>query len=140
MLSVDKNNIFVDINVLIGAWSNNATDKHCLQYLFSLSGKRIFISTLSVAQLVSVFQRKKNNEEIKKIVRYLLSKFTVLSFTDKDIEKSLFIENVDMEDNIQYVISRKFNCLHFITNNKKDYNQFYLLHIVSPAQIRVIKR
>jgi predicted nucleic acid-binding protein len=137
---VDKNNIFVDTNILIGAWSDNPTDKNCLQYLFSLAGKRVFISTLSVAQLVSVFQKKKSNEEIKKIVRYLLSKFTVLSFTIKDIEDSLTIESVDMEDNIQYVISRKFNCLHFVTNNKKDYNQFYLLNIVPPHQIRVIKK
>jgi predicted nucleic acid-binding protein len=140
MEAVDKNNIFIDTNVLIGAWSENLIDKQCLQYLFSLAGKRLFISTLSVAQLVSVFQKKRNNVEIKKIVRYLLSKFTVLSFTDKDIEASLAIENVDMEDNIQYVISRKFNCLHFITNNKKDYNQFYLLNIVLPGQIRVIKK
>ncbi|GHT43490.1 hypothetical protein AGMMS49965_17380 [Bacteroidia bacterium] len=93
--STNKNNIFVDTNVLIGAWA---------------------------------------------IVHYLLSKFTVLSFTDKDIEDSLGIEGTDMEDNIQYVISREFNCLHFTTNNKKDYNRFYILNIIAPTQIRVIKR
>jgi predicted nucleic acid-binding protein len=140
MHAVDKNNIFVDTNVLIGAWSDSSVDKDCLQYLFSLTGKRFFISALSVAQLVSVFQKKKSNKEIKKIVRYLFSKFTILSFTDKDIKDSLIIENVDMEDSIQYVISRKFNCLHFVTNNKKDYNLFYLLNIVPPHQIRVIKK
>ncbi|MDR0864735.1 MAG: PIN domain-containing protein [Candidatus Symbiothrix sp.] len=140
MSATNKNNIFIDTNVLIGAWSGKKPDSNCLDYLFSLTGKRLFISSLSVAQLVSVFQKKKNNAEIKKIVRYLLSKFTVLSFTDKDIEDSLNIENSDMEDNIQYIISRKFNCLHFVTNNKKDYNRFYILNIIMPSQIRVIKR
>ncbi len=136
----NKNNIFVDTNVLIGAWADKKVDKDCLDYLFSLTGKRLFTSSLSIAQLVSVFQKKKGNAEIKTIVRYLLSKFTVLSFTDKDIEDSLGIEATDMEDTIQYVISRKFNCLHFITNNKKDYNRFYILNIIAPTQIRVIKR
>ena len=56
---------------------------------------------------------------------------------DKD---SLNVESSDMEDNTQYIISRKFNCLHFVTNNKKDYNSFYILNIIMPAQIRVIKK
>jgi hypothetical protein len=32
-------------------------------------GKRLYISTLSVAQLISVYQKHKTNEEIRAIVR-----------------------------------------------------------------------
>jgi predicted nucleic acid-binding protein len=140
MLKSNPNNIFVDTNVLIGAWSEKPIDKKCLEYLFSLTGKRLFVSTLSIAQLVSVFQKKKNNAEIKNIVRSLLAKFTVLAFSDKDIADSLKIEYADMEDNIQYTISRKYSCLHFITNNKKDYAGFANINTLLPSQIRLIRR
>ena len=134
----NPNNIFVDTNVLIGASANNNIDKNCLQYLYSLSGKQLFISSLSIAQFVSVFQKKKTNDEIKKIVRNILAKFTVIGFVSQDIENSLDLEGSDMEDNIQYVISSKQNCFHFITNNKKDYNRFFNIRVLSPKEVRVI--
>jgi predicted nucleic acid-binding protein len=140
---MEKNNenaIFVDTNVLIGAWSDNIIDTNCLKYIFSLTGKHLFISSLSVAQLVSVFQKKKSNEEIKKIVRYLLSKFTVLSFTDKDIKMSIELKGTDIEDNIQYVIGKKQSCFCFVTNNKKDYTNFLDIDVYVPKQIRLIDK
>jgi predicted nucleic acid-binding protein len=140
---MEKNNgnsIFVDTNVLIGAWSNNIMDKNCLKYIFSLTGKHLFISSLSVAQLVSVFQKKKSNEEIRKIVCYLLSKFTILSFTDKDIKISIELKGTDIEDNIQYVIGKKQSCFCFVTNNKKDYTNFLDIDVYLPKQIRLIDK
>ncbi|MDR0941337.1 MAG: hypothetical protein LBM68_03830 [Bacteroidales bacterium] len=136
----NPNNIFVDTNVLIGAFANNTVDKHCLQYLYSLHGKQLFTSALSVAQLVSVFQKKKQNHEIKTIVRSLLSKFTIIGFSSKDIEASLSIDFSDMEDNIQYVISSKFDCFHFVTNNKRDYNRFLNIKALLPKEVRVIEQ
>ena len=140
MDSSSKDNIFVDTNVLIGAWTDMQTDKNCLQYLFSLTGKRLFISALTVAQLVSVFQKMKTNMEIKKIVDHLLLKFTVISFTDKDIRNSIELKGSDIEDNIQYVISKKFHCSYFITNNKKDYNSFVDIEVLLPHKVRLIDR
>jgi predicted nucleic-acid-binding protein len=64
------NHIFVDTNVLVGGYSGDARyqkDEACLHYLYSLTGKKLYISSLSVAQLISMFQKKKKNDEI---VRY----------------------------------------------------------------------
>ena len=58
----NPNHIFVDTNVLIGAYSGDTrfqTDSDCLHYLYSIVGKRLYTSTLSVAQLISVFQKKR---------------------------------------------------------------------------------
>jgi len=139
-MNPNPNHIFVDTNVLIGAYSNFENDMRCLQYLFSLRGKRLYTSALSIAQLVSVFQKSKANNNIKQIVRDLLTKFSVISFVPDDIEKSLLLEYTDMEDNIQYVISRKFHCLHFITNNVRDYRKFANINILKPIQIRTIQQ
>ena len=48
---------------------NAITDTDCLHYLYSIVGKRLYISTLSVAQLISVYQKRKANDEIRDIVR-----------------------------------------------------------------------
>ena len=101
-------------------------------------GQQLFVSSLSIAQFVSVFQKKKTNDEIKKFVRNILTKFTVINFGSQDIENSLNLEGTDMEDNIQYVISSKLNCFYFVTNNKKDYNRFFNIRVLSPKEIRVI--
>ncbi|MDD3405919.1 MAG: type II toxin-antitoxin system VapC family toxin [Paludibacteraceae bacterium] len=137
---MNHNHIFVDTNVLIGAYSNRQNDKLCLQYIYSLKGKKLYTSTLSIAQLVSVFQKTKANEEIKTIVRSIIQKFTVIGFVQNDIEQSMMFIQSDMEDNIQYVISGKMKCFHFVTNNIKDYNNFYNINVLKPQNIRKINQ
>ena len=83
----NPNHVFVDTNVLIGAYSGDAryqTDSDCLHYLYSIVGKRLYISTLSVAQLISVCQKHKTNEEIRAIVRELQHRFTIITNNYKD--------------------------------------------------------
>jgi len=38
---MDSNRIFVDTNVIIGAWAGSTDDDRCLKYLFSLKGKTL---------------------------------------------------------------------------------------------------
>lgn len=137
---MNVNHIFVDTNVLIGYWAGIDDDCRCLKYLFTLRGKRLYTSSLSIAQFVSVFQKTKPNAEIRKAVNELTAKFNILSFTEKDIKDSLEITGLDMEDNIQYVISRKGKCFHFVTNNKKDYTNLTNINVVKPSQIRQINQ
>lgn len=137
---MDTNRIFVDTNVIVGAWAGKPADQKCLQYLYSLKGKRLYLSSLSVAQFVALFQKKRTQEDIKAQVRYLLTKFNVIAFSEKDVENSLAIQAADLEDNIQYVISQKMGCFHFVTNNIKDYSGYYVLDIVHPKHIRKINQ
>lgn len=137
---MDSNRIFVDTNVLVGAWAGREKDELCLQYLFSLKGKRLYSSTLSIAQFVSVFQKKRTNDEIRRQVKYLLSKFNLVTFAEKDVEVAIDEVSHDIEDNIQYVLCRKMNCGHFITNNIKDYSGYFLLNVLRPSQSRQINQ
>lgn len=134
------NHIFVDTNVLIGALSSKKHDKDCLQYLFSLIGKKLYISSLSIAQLTSVFQKKKTNKEITSIVTELLNRFTVLSFTKDDITASLAETGADIEDNMQYIVSKKMKCYTFVTNNIKDYRVFGDIQVLKPENVKMIPR
>ena len=134
-------NIFVDTNVLINAYRNKEEDRNCLQYLYALKGKRLYISALSVAQFVSVFQKVIDNSTIRKYVEQLLHRFIVVSFNEQDIRNAIKIDGSDIEDNIQYSISQKVKCPYFITNNLKDYRHYdNLASVMKPSEVRLIHR
>ena len=137
----NPNHVFVDTNVLIGAYSGDAryqTDSDCLHYLYSIVGKRLYISTLSVAQLISVYQKKKTNEEIARIVRDLQHRFNIVNFTSNDIDAALEETGADIEDNIQFVLAKKQKCLIIVTNNYKDYRSFRSIRAIMPSRVRII--
>lgn len=137
----NPNHIFVDTNVLVGGYSGDARflkDESCLHYLYSLTGKRLYISSLSVAQLISTFQKKKGNDEIVRIVRDLQHRFTVIDFTNRDIDAAIIETGLDIEDNVQYVLARKQKCSIIITNNYKDYRLLSKIRAVRPERVRTI--
>ena len=141
--AVNPNHIFVDTNVLIGGYSGDPRfqkDAACLHYLYSLTGKKLYISTLSVAQLISTYQKKKSNDEIRRIVRELQHRFNVISFTSKDIAEALNETGADIEDNVQYVLAMKQKCRIIITNNYKDYRLLMWIEATSPEKVRIIAK
>ncbi len=137
----NPNHIFVDTNVLVGGYSGDARfqkDADCLHYLYSLTGKRLYISSLSVAQLISTFQKKKKNDEIVRIVRDLQHRFNVIDFAARDIDAALVKTGGDIEDNVQYVLARKQKCSIIVTNNFKDYCLFFNVRVIKPERVRSI--
>ena len=137
----NPNHIFVDTNVLVGGYSGDARfqkDEACLHYLYSLTGKRLYISSLSVAQLISTFQKKKKNDEIVSIVRDLQHRFNVIDFAARDIDAALVETGGDIEDNVQYVLARKQKCSIIVTNNFKDYCLFFNVRVIKPERVRSI--
>ena len=141
--SFNPNHIFVDTNVLVGGYSGDKRfqkDGDCLHYLYSLTGKRLYISSLSVAQLISVYQKKKTNEEITQVVRDLQHHFVIIDFTNRDINAALIETGADIEDNVQYVLAMKQKCSIIITNNFKDYRLLQNVRAVRPERVRAIPR
>ena len=137
------NRIFVDTNVLVGGYSGDVRfqkDADCLHYLYSLTGKRLYVSSLSVAQLISVYQKKKKSDEIVRIVRDLQHRFNIVDFTNRDIDAALIENGGDIEDNVQYVLARKQKCSVIITNNFKDYRLFFNLRVIKPERVRTISQ
>ena len=129
--------------MIVGAYCGDGkhqADEDCLHYLFSLNGKRLFISALTVAQLIALFQRKRTNDEIYRIVRQIQHRFTIIGFTGNDINEALVETGADIEDNIQYVIAKKQKCRILVTNNIKDYRLLMGVEAIKPAKIRIISR
>jgi len=49
--------------------------------------------------LISVYQKKKSNEEITRVVRDLQHRFNIINFTARDIDAALVETGADIEDN-----------------------------------------
>ncbi|MBR3712968.1 MAG: type II toxin-antitoxin system VapC family toxin [Bacteroidales bacterium] len=142
-LTYNPNHIFVDTNVLVGGYSDDVRfqkDSQCLHYLYSIVGKRLYISSLSVAQLIAIFQKKKSNEDIMRIVKELQHRFNIIDFTTKDIDVALVANGADIEDNIQFVLAKKQKCYIIVTNNYKDYRFLQGIQVLRPAKIRKISQ
>lgn len=134
-------NIYIDTNVLIGAFSDDNrfdSDRECWKYLISLRGKRLFVSSLSIAQMVALFQKRFTNQKIKEKILSITAKTNIVDFSEKDINASLELADGDMEDNIQYVLCRKMRCTKFVTKNVKDYGHYLNIEVVTPKKVRTI--
>lgn len=144
MMKSNQNHIFIDTNIIVGAYSNDKKyedERRCWNYLTSLIGKKIYVSSLSIAQFVSIFQHHKiNKNQIKDYVGNILAKVDIIDFTKDDINRSMLMEEDDMEDNIQYVIANKLKCGVFFTQNTKDYNSYLSIAVYNAKECRAIKQ
>lgn len=139
----NPNHVFVDTNVLVGGYSGDARyqkDADCLHYLFAQTGKKLYISTLSVALLISMFQKKHTNEEVIGIVHELQHRFTIIDFINHDIDAALVETGADIEDNVQYVLAKKQKCRIVVTNNYKDYRALQGIQVFRPTEINIDTR
>ena len=137
-MNANPNHIFIDTNVFIGAIVGLEQDIKCLKYIYSLKGKRIYTSSLAIAQIVAKFQKKYTREMLVAEIKRITTKCNIISFSASDIDSAMKIEQQDMEDNIQYIISSKLKCFHFVTNNIKDYKDFNNINAIKPSKIRNI--
>lgn len=140
----NQNHIFIDTNIIIGAYTNQKRflrEKQCWNYLTSLTGKRIYVSSLSIAQFISTLQHYKINKTIiKNDVRNILAKTNIINFTKDDVNKSLSMQENDLEDNIQYTLAKKLKCGIFFTQNKKHYKDYIDIDIHTAKEYMCIEQ
>lgn len=144
MKTKNRNHIFIDTNIIIGAYLNDKkfeNEKRCWNYPTSLIGKKIYVSSLSIAQFVSTLQHHKINKElVKSNVCNILTKANIIDFTKEDIRKSLSLQENDLEDNIQYVLAKKLKCGILFTQNNKHYKDYFDISIHTAKEYRTIEQ
>ena len=132
--------LFVDANVLIGAFRGMKADVAAMEYLNRLPQIRLYTSGLAIAQCIATCQIKGDKERRLKLtqwVKQIIGRFSIISCTGKDIERSLDMTQPDMEDNLQYIMGSRMGCTHYVTNNKKDF-AFVNAVIIPANKIRLI--
>lgn len=143
MNSVNKKfrRIYIDTNVLIGCFRNVKADVAAMEYMFKLRDYELYTSTLAVSQTISTLQGKRKDkayrQEIIDFIKRLTHKVKLIGFASGDIDEALAMDNIDLEDNIQFVLGQKMSCYTYVTNNIKDF-RYNTVAVVEPAYIRSI--
>jgi len=140
--------IFIDTNILINAYTGKYTNKtyfkKCLDYIFRLDNAKIYTSANAMIVMFSKLQKKCGNrpaiskQNIEIYYHSLLNKIEILDCTKKDIDNSIKLNFIDMEDNYQYIVGKKVNCNVFITENTKDFKYFTDILVVNPKKYSVL--
>lgn len=135
----DTEKIYIDTNVLIDYFTKQKDVVDSLNYIFSKRRKEVlFTSSLSIVQTLCNLQTKKKvrkaftKQESVKVVDFYLKKVSILDLTKKDIEDAKNISGDDIEDCVQYVISKKKKCTLILTKNTSDFYGFEKVIAVKP--------
>ena len=104
-----------------------------------MNGKRLYMTSLTVAQLTAKLQNHIEKELLVKEIRSLLHKINIVDFSRKDIEEALDSPYAqDIEDLYQYKMSEKSKCMFIMTNNVKDFATLLNVIPFKPKHIRMM--
>jgi predicted nucleic acid-binding protein len=143
----NENHIFVDTNCLISYLADkyglrkNKSEENimALRFLFGLNGKKLYISSLSIAQLTATLQKKIGANNMMEEVSQLIHRFNIVEFNENDIKAALNNQLAqDIEDLYQYEMSQKVKCFYVMTNNLRDFSSFANIVAFSPKKVRKI--
>ncbi len=139
--------VYIDSNVLVHYCTGVESVVQSLTYLFQRRRKEVlFTSSLSIAQTIALLQSNRPNrkaytkEKVSSLMDGLIKKLTIIDLTKEDISKAFSINNKDIEDNIQYVLSQKKKCDAIVTDNTKDFLFFKGVEIMKPNKTILSRR
>ncbi|MBP5705067.1 MAG: type II toxin-antitoxin system VapC family toxin [Paludibacteraceae bacterium] len=136
--------VYIDSNVLVHYCTGEESVVQSLTYLFQRRRKEVlFTSSLSIAQTIALLQSNRPNRKAytkEKVSSLMDKKLTIIDLTKEDISKAFSINNKDIEDNIQYVLSQKKKCDAIVTDNTKDFLFFKGVEIMKPNKTILSRR
>ena len=143
----NENHIFVDTNCLISYLADkynlrknsNEDNIKALHFLLGMNGKKLYISSLSIAQVTATLQKKIGTDNMVKEISQLVHRFNIVEFNENDIKAAINCELArDIEDLYQYEMSQKVKCFYVMTNNLSDFSSLANIVAFSPAKVRKI--
>ena len=118
--------VFVDTDVCIDLLSGRKPFNKTAEVLFSLAdiGKiRIYVSSLSFANIDYVLRSQYSARHSRQIIAKLKTLVNVLPVNSKTIDLAIASDFVDFEDAIQYSCAIENNLKTILTRNIKDYKK-----------------
>lgn len=132
--------VFIDTNIFLDALLNRdeGLSKQILKELEKLD-MDIFLSDISVINIVYIIRKDFTKNEIREIVNILLKKHKIVSANNNIIFTANNSNFKDFEDGVQYFCAKEIEANLIITNNKQDFKtskidvlsakEFYALYL-----------
>lgn len=134
--------LLADTNIVIDLLSKRKEFYEEAQHLFTLSDfnkVKIFVSSLTIANIHYILSREKSGTEARKILIKFKILTKVLPLDDKILELALVSDFKDFEDAIQYHTALENNLDVIITRNKKDFKNALLPILTAKEYLLKIK-
>jgi predicted nucleic acid-binding protein len=126
--------VFVDTDVCIDLLSGRQPFNNMAEILFSLADLgqiKIYVSSISFANIDYVLRSQYSTTHSRKIVANFKTIVNVLSVDNKTIDLAIASDFNDFEDAIQYCCAIENNLTTIITRNTKDYKKS-TIKVVTP--------
>jgi len=113
--------VFIDTNIFLDLILKREKFKEAL-LIFNAIEKELFdavILDITILNIDYIAKKQiKNTNEFLTVVNQLMK---VVGATNGMIKKALNIDNLDLEDNLQYICAKHSKCKLIITNDEKFY-------------------
>ena len=115
--------IFVDTNIFLDLILKRENfDKALL--IFNAIEKRVLEGVIADITILNIdYIAKKQIKDIRDFLKVINLSFTIVGATNLLIDEALSIDNNDLEDNLQYLLAKKYECELIVTNDKTFYSK-----------------
>ncbi|WP_029523018.1 PIN domain-containing protein [Persephonella sp. KM09-Lau-8] len=112
--------IFLDTNILLDLLLDRKNSYEASIILNSVDVGLFegYISDITLVNINYIAKKQKKENEIKEFLILLLEAMEICTPDTNLIYEALKLENKDFEDNIQYLLAKKYKCDCLITNDK----------------------
>ena len=112
--------IFLDTNILLDLLLDrkNSYEASIILNSIDIGLFEGYISDITLVNIDYIAKKQKKENEIKEFLILLLETMEICTPDTNLIYKALKLENKDFEDNIQYLLAKKYKCDCLITNDK----------------------
>ena len=112
--------IFLDTNILLDLLLDRKNSYEASIILNSVDVGLFegYISDITLVNINYIAKKQKKENEIKEFLILLLETMEICTPDTNLIYEALKLENKDFEDNIQYILAKKYKCDCLITNDK----------------------
>ena len=113
--------IFVDTNIFLDLILKREYFYDALLILNAVE-KKVFLGVVLDITILNIdYVAKKQVADIKDFLSLVIQNFTLVGLSNEMVQKSLKIDNDDLEDTLQYLSAKNAECECIITNDKSFY-------------------
>jgi predicted nucleic acid-binding protein len=113
--------IFVDTNIFLDMLFKREGAKEA-SMVFKAVKNRVFEGVVADITIVNIdYIARKFEADIRTYLKAIEKNFIIVGANNNLIKQSLLIDNLDLEDNIQYTLALDSTCNCIITNDKSFY-------------------
>ncbi len=111
--------IFVDTNIFLDLILKREHYKEALLILNAIEKKHFEAFILDITILNIDYIAKKQTKDIRDFLRAINTLFNIIGGSNLSVRKALDLDNMDLEDNLQYISAKESKCKLIITNDRK---------------------